>query len=269
MGQLMGELEAALTLKGGNGEPWRGRADPLYEGANSLYGGLTAALLLKAVMSEDKVQGTPSALTVSFVRPLPPGSDIVVRTRLLGGSRSIQHWTAELSIGTANEVCAAATIVMVTRRQTDGFIEPAMPVVEPPDENLPALNPPSGFGRQSPIRYALGTMITGSSFGKSHSALWIREISGRKIDALQLAYLCDNSPPRAFYTPTGVRPSATIIYSVYFVATAEEVAEIGDDYTLMDVIGTRAVNGTVGSRANLWSRSGRLLATSEQLCWFR
>jgi hypothetical protein len=35
------------------------------------------------------------------------------------------------------------------------------------------------------------------------------------------------------------------------------------------MIGTRVERSTVGSRANLWSRGGALLATTEQLCWFR
>ena len=265
----MGELETALKLEGAGDGQWRGRADPVYEAANGMYGGLTAALLLKAVVSEGTVMGTPSALTVSFVRPITPGSDILIRTRLLGASRSIQNWTAELSPEGSDDVCALATVVMTTRRETDGFVEPEMPRVPPPEDVTQLLNPPKGFGRQSPVRWALGTLTNGSDLGKSHSAMWIREISGRRIDAIQLAYLCDNSPPRAFFVPSGMRTSATIIYSVYFVSPADELAEVGDDYTLMDVIGTRAANGTVGSRVNLWSRTGRLLATSEQLCWFR
>lgn len=263
----MGELETALTLARESGGPWRGHADPVYEAANGMYGGLTAALLLKSVVSEENVLGSPSALTVSFVRPIAAGSDILIRTRLLGASRSIQHWSAELSLEGFSDVCAVATVVMTARRESDGFVEPEMPRVPPPEEITQLMSPPYAFGRQSPMRWVPGT--TGSTLEKSHSAMWIREISGRRIDAVQLTYLCDNSPPRAFFVPSGMKSSATLIYSVYFVSTADELAEVGDDYTLMDVIGTRAANGTIGSRVNLWSRTGRLLATSEQLCWFR
>jgi acyl-CoA thioesterase len=144
-----------------------------------------------------------------------------------------------------------------------------MPEVPAPESDIEITNPPSRFGLQSPVRWALGKRGVGSHLGKSHSALWVREVSGRKIDAVQIAYLCDNSPPRAHYVGAGALSSATVIYSIYFVATADELAEVGDDYTLMDVIGTRAANETVGSRVNLWSRAGVLLATSEQLCWYR
>jgi acyl-CoA thioesterase len=265
----MGELETALKLDEAGDGQWRGRADPIYEAANGMYGGMSAALLLKAVLSEAEVQGSPSALAVNFVRAVTPGSDIAIRTRLLGASRSIKHWIAELAIAGSSDVCAAASIVTTTRRETDGFVEPEMPAVPPPEDDLELFNPPKGFGRQSPVRRALGTMTEGSHLGKSHSALWIREVSGRAIDAIQIAYLCDNYPPRAFFVSGVIRPSATLTYSVNFVSTAEELAAIGDDYTLIDTIGTRAANGTVGSRVNLWSRAGRLLATSEQLCWYR
>jgi hypothetical protein len=49
----------------------------------------------------------------------------------------------------------------------------------------------------------------------------------------------------------------------------EELAQCGDSYVLSDMIGTRIESSTVGSKANLWSQGGALLATTEQLCWFR
>ena len=86
---------------------------------------------------------------------------------------------------------------------------------------------------------------------------------------MQLAYLADAYAPRIFLCSKGPRPSSTITMSVYFHATPEELAEVGDDYVLSEAIGTRAEHATMGSQVRLWSRKGRLLATSEQLCWFR
>lgn len=261
----MGDLESALKLSASGDSQWHGRADPAYEAIMGMYGGMTAALLLKAVMSEGNVQGTPSALTVNFVRAVTPGNEIAIRTRLLGATRSIQHWTAELSHAGSSDVQAAASVVTTTRRESDRFVQPRMPEVPPP-EGLEMFCPPGPSGQQSPLRLALGAAF---DTGQSHSAAWIREVSGRKIDAVQIAFLCDNYAPRAFYIGKGPRPSSTVTYSVYFLATADELAEIGDDYMLIEAVGTQAAQGTVGSRVNLWSRAGVLLATSEQLCWFR
>src|ERR1700722_12378278 len=158
----MGELETALKLDGAGDGQWRGRADPIYEAANGMYGGMSAALLLKAVLSEAEVLGSPSALTVNFVRAVTPGSDIAIRTRLLGASRSIQHWTAELAIAGSSDVCVIASVVTTTRRDTDGFVEPEMPAVPSPEADLEITYPPNAFGRQSPVRRALGTMTEGS-----------------------------------------------------------------------------------------------------------
>jgi acyl-CoA thioesterase len=57
--------------------------------------------------------------------------------------------------------------------------------------------------------------------------------------------------------------------SVYFYASADELAAVGDDFVLSEAVGTRAEQSIAGSQLRLWSRSGALLATSEQLCWFK
>jgi acyl-CoA thioesterase len=57
--------------------------------------------------------------------------------------------------------------------------------------------------------------------------------------------------------------------STYFLAAPEELAAVGDDYVLSEAEGTRIEHSLVGSRSRLWSRQGNLLATTEQLCWFR
>lgn len=265
----LGNLEEALVLRRTGSSLWRGHTDPAYEGHTGMYGGYTAALLLKAIVSEPHIIGAPSALTVNYVKALPPDTEVELRTRLLGATRSIQNWTVEVAVAGAADVSAFASVVMTARREIDGNVQPVMPNVPPP-EQVDAVTFASRFGRQSPVRPVMGMNLdTGSELGRTHSAQWIREISGRPVDAVQIAYLCDNYPPRAFFTGKGIRPSSTVTYSVYFVGKPEEIAAVGDDFTLIDVIGTRAIDGTAGSRANLWSRHGVLLATTEQLCWYR
>ena len=57
--------------------------------------------------------------------------------------------------------------------------------------------------------------------------------------------------------------------SVYFHAADAELAALGDDEVLLDVSASRAESSTVAAHACLWSRAGSLLATTEQLGWFR
>jgi acyl-CoA thioesterase len=57
--------------------------------------------------------------------------------------------------------------------------------------------------------------------------------------------------------------------SVYFHADDDELVAVGTDLILNESVGTRGVRSTAGQQSRLWSRSGQLLATTEQLCWYR
>ena len=52
-------------------------------------------------------------------------------------------------------------------------------------------------------------------------------------------------------------------------ATADELATVGTDFILNEAVGTRGEQSTSGQQARLWSREGALLATTEQLAWYR
>lgn len=264
----MGDLETALSLSAAGEGIWHGVADRHYEANTGMYGGMTAALLMKSVVSENRVAGSPLSLNVSFVRMLPPGSAVELRTQLLGATRSIQHWSASIFVRGSDEVSATALVVMGARRSGDDLTDEKMPIVAPP-EGIAPFEPPGTFGKQSPVRMAIGDFTKASAGDRTYSAGWIREVSGRKIDHVQIAYLCDNFPPRAFYLGAGPRPSSTLSYNVYFVAPEADVAALGDEFTLLEAFGTRGADGLYGTRANLWSRAGKLIATTEQAAWFR
>ena len=47
------------------------------------------------------------------------------------------------------------------------------------------------------------------------------------------------------------------------------LAEVGNDFILVECEGRVGGGGASDERASLWRRDGRLLATSEQLAWYR
>ena len=244
----------------------RALADPAYEANTGMFGGWTAALLLKSVLEDPGADGSASALTVSYISRTPPGSALILRPRRIGGGRSISHWRSELFVEGEAAPVAVAAIVLSNRRESDSFAERAMPQAPGPDA-LQDFRPPASFGRTTAVRYAMGAMPFNQP--TTRSLAWQRETSGRKIDAVQLAYLSDVGWPRAFAISAGPRVSSTITMSVYFHATDAELGAVGDDWVFCDMIGTRIEASTVGSKSDLWSRAGKLLATTEQLCWFR
>ena len=242
-------------------------ADPLYEANTGMFGGWTAALLLKAVLEHPERVGSAASLTVNFVSRVIPGEELVVRRTSLGGSRSLAHWRAELlRVGDGEQLLATASIILGQRRASDHATDLTMPAVPPPEE-LPSSNPPGIFGERTETCGAYG--VPPFKRPDLRSLTWVRETSGRAVDEVQLAYLSDVYAPRVFHISDGPRPSSTLTMSTYFLATPEELADVADDFVLTEADGTRIHESLAGSRARLWSRRGSLLATTEQLCWFR
>jgi acyl-CoA thioesterase len=262
----MTPLEEALSLSAtGEGE-WLGMADPRYEAGTGMFGGWTAAVLLRSVTNDPRAQGSAATLTVHYLKRIVPGQAFRIRTRQLGGSRSLAFFQAELTQEGDEQVAAQATVLVAQRKSTDGFTEQAMPSAPDPS-TLPEVRPPAPFGERTPQRIVSPQGLFDQP--SSRSITWVRETSGRTIDRVQLAYLADAYAPRILFKSKGPRLSTTITMSVYFHATDDELRALGDDLVLTDCVGTRAEHGTIGSKASLWSRGGKLLATTEQLCWFK
>jgi acyl-CoA thioesterase len=260
----MPDLDAALALAAAGDGRWRAHADVDHESISAMFGGWTAAVLLRSVTASTEGDARPSALTVNFLRPVAPGSNVLVTPTRLGGGRSLEHWRVDLCAPDADEVLATALVVLTTRRDTDAHVQLEMPDVPPP-EGLEQIHAPGPQGEQTEIRQVSGEWASGDTRGR----LWVRDANGRALDHVQLAYLADQYAPRSFFWGDGMRLSATITLSVYFHATADELATVGTDYVLNDATGTRGVQSTSGQLACLWSRDGALLATTEQLCWYR
>ena len=262
----MTELDESLALEPAGPGTWTAHADPRRQAMTGMYGGWTAAVLLKSVLSEADASGTPSALTVHFIAPVAPGSDVSIRTRRVGGGRSLAFWQAELAVPGTESTTAIATVVLARRKESGGFTDLAMPGAADPD-SLDTFHPPGPFGQRSLARPVAGHPPFNQA--ATQSIAWVRETSARSLDYVLLAYLADNYAPRSWFKGPEPGPYATITMSVYFHASPAELSELGDDYILIEATGSRAESSTVGAHARLWSRDGVLLATTEQLGWFR
>ncbi|HEX5615408.1 MAG TPA: thioesterase family protein [Acidimicrobiia bacterium] len=260
-----GRLEAALTVAP-VGDRWHAIADPGYEASNGMFGGWTTAIALAAVLRTADVAHTPSAITINFLSAVAPGAAIEIRTERLGGGRSVSHWRADVHPAGSGELHATANVVLTDRRATDTHLQLVMPSAPEPDD-LPEFHPPDPAGERSVIRPVSGMPPFGR--GDTYSVGWVRELSGRPVDHVQLAYLADQCAPRSFFWSDGPRRSATLTMTVYFHATADELAAVGDDYVLHEAFATRGVASTADQHVRMWSRSGTLLATSEQICLYR
>lgn len=262
----MAYLEESLAIETDRAGMQRAIADPNYEANTGMFGGWSSALLLKTVLEQPGQQGSASAMTVNFIDRVIPGEQLKLEAQMLGGGRSLSHWRCDLHRVETNQLLATATVVLANRRESEQACDFVMPVLPSP-ATLPLFRPPGAFGQKVDTRAA----SPGPPFNRPdmRSQSWIREDSGRPVDAVQIAFLSDVYAPRVFCISNGPRPSSTVRLAINFLAGPDELAAIGDDYLLAEVEGTRIEQAHAGSQSRLWSPQGALLATSEQMCWFR
>jgi acyl-CoA thioesterase len=89
------------------------------------------------------------------------------------------------------------------------------------------------------------------------------------MDHAQLAMLADFSPPRVMIKRGAFMLSSTVSMNIYFHASPEDLDAVGEDYVLNETDCRRCEGGYFDHELHLWSRSGALLATSEQVAAYR
>lgn len=260
------DFDASLNLTPEDSRRWAGKVDKRYWNAIGPWGGWTVALLLKAVLAEADHAGTPVALTANLMGGLSE-DPILLATRPARQGRSMEFWTSELIQG--GTAAAMAMITLGQRRETQSSQEIAFPLAPAP-ETLPKPTPRPGmtFGAMFESR-PVTTQQPLQPNASTETLVWIRDAQAKPLDYPLLAALADVFVPRLFFRTTERRPVSTVSMSVYFHATPGELEEVGDDFILAHCTARRFEAGFFDQAGALWSRSGKLLATTEQLCWFK
>lgn len=248
---------------------WTTHAGAEWKNPNGpLWGGYPIGLCLRVMAAEPEATGEPLSITLTYVAALVEG-EIEVRTRRLRQGGSIGVWEVDLRPAGAEQVSVQAIVTMARRPATPPFAFARMP--EAPDpESLPQPMSPGGarhFGAQAFERRTAETFPIQPA-ASSYSTAWVRPRLG-PWDKAMLGMLTDNSPPRAFYAFGHTVMTTTLSLTVYLHATVEEVAAAGRDYLLVEYEGRVGGGGASDERSSYWRRDGKLLATSEQLVWYR
>jgi acyl-CoA thioesterase len=263
----MASFADLIQLSPGAENLWSGEADTDYSHPAGQFGGWTAAVLLKAAMSEPGERGAPLAQTVIFTNAVGPGS-IEISTRLLRAGARLQFWRAELS--QRGKVCAHAQITFGARRATQGFTDTTMPDMPPPDDaRMISFSPPTKFGEQVEAKSLPWPADYKPGISPARSIFWTRHKSGISMDHALLAVLADFAPPRVMIKRGAFMLSSTVSMNIYFHASPEDLAAVGEDHVLNDTVARRSEGGYYDHELHLWSRSGALLVTSEQVAAYR
>ncbi|MGY4310950.1 acyl-CoA thioesterase domain-containing protein [Bradyrhizobium sp. JR3.5] len=126
-------FDETSRLRPDGNHAWVALADSRQEATAGMYGGWTAALLLRAVLNDAIDQGGLSTLTVHFIRAITPGSEVKIRTQNSGGSRSLSIWQAKVQAAGSEGVAAIAAVILSKRRESHSFTDMYMPSAPPPE----------------------------------------------------------------------------------------------------------------------------------------
>jgi hypothetical protein len=105
--------------------------------------------------------------------------------------------------------------------------------------------------------------------GSAFSKLWIGDRLPRKIDMLSLMAMSDAFFARIFHVRHELVPVGTVSLTTYFHTNADDLAN--EDITrVLAVTDAKVFHRSYGDQSSeLWSPSGRLLATTMQIAYFK
>jgi hypothetical protein len=250
---------------------WRTTAEPAWSNpGGGLWGGYAIGLAVRVMEAEKEAAGEALSLTLTYAAGLPAG-ELDVRTRRLRQGGSVGVWEVELRPAGSDQVGVHAIVTMARRPKTPDFAFARMPEAPDPD-SLPNPELPGGqlnrhYGASAFERRTLEGFPPKPT-GDSRSLAWVRPRLGRWDKAL-LGMVTDNSAPRAFYALGPTIMTTTLSLTAYLHATVEDLAEAGDDFILIECEGRVGGGGASDEHSRYWRRDGKLLATSEQLAWYR
>ena len=263
-------FDEATAITAGDSR-WQGRTSPDYWAFVGPFGGATAATILRALIEHPQRAGDPLSLTVNYCAPVAEGAfDLDVR--LVKANRSSQHWCVEMTQG-GGDVATLATAIFAERRPSWSHQQAAFPGATPFEQTLPYPKLAMSWVKQYDFRFVEGEPKLGhpssSAPMNAYSKMWIEDRVPRKIDALSLMSMSDAFFGRIFHARRELVPFGTVSLTTYFHADAADLAA-EDTTRLLAVADARIFHKSYGDQSGeLWSPSGRLLATTTQIAYFK
>ena len=237
------------------------------------YGGITAALVVQAVLQHPQCLGEPVALTLNYAAAIADGP-FELLARPVRTNRATQHWLLGLR-QTADgrpQTRMTATVVSALRRDTWRAQDAPMPQVPPPEP----LAPVQAFAgvawvQRYDMRVLEGGLPTQWDGGgeASLTRLWLRDQPARVPDLPALAAMTDAFYPRVWLRRARRVPAGTVSLTIYFHAGSAELAALGPEHLLGQARSHDFRHGFFDQTAQLWARSGLLLATAHQIVYYK
>ncbi len=259
----------AISLNAAGPNRWSTVAEEAWSNpGGGLWGGYAIGLAIRVLEAEPEAVGEALSLTVTYAAALPAGG-LYIRTRRIRQGGSVGVWEVELFSAGSDQVGVHAMVTMARRPNTPPFAFAKMPAVPEPETVAPFEFP--GIGQRFGALAFERRPVEGfppEPGPNSRSLAWVRSRRG-PLDRALLGMMTDNSPPRAFYALGRTVRTTTLSLTAYLHATAADLAAVGEDYILVEYEGRVGNAGSSDEHSRYWRRDGKLLATSEQLAWYR
>lgn len=250
-------------------EGWVGEIGRAYWGGRAPFGGATAATILRAVLDHPQRRGDPLALTVNFCAPIELGP-LSVHPWLTQANRSTQHWSATLRQG--DKCAATASVVTADRKPSWSHQAARMPQASPSDALPVHVREGPPWIAQYEFRFASGEPASARSdaaLGGARSVAWMCDRPRRPLDALSLTALSDAFFGRLVHVRGQASRAGTVSLTTHFHVGADALAAEDAGQVLGVADGRVFHEGYSDQTGELWSPSGRLLATTSQVAFYR
>lgn len=259
-------FDRAIALNSIGDGRWQATAQPDYWNLVGPFGGTTAAMMLNSAMMASNRVGDPVTLTVNYAAPLAQAAYQVDSTAVRT-NRSTQHWNIHLTQN-ANTI-ATASAVFAGRRESWHRSEVSMAGDLPSVESLGVLDrgAPMPWFKHYDLRPIRNLGSTQDPQVCTHA--WIRDEPARALDFPALTAICDTVLPWMFRRRKEMIPVSTVSLSVYFHVSSQELENVGSEHVYTKSYGQICHSGFMDSNAQVWSRTGVLLATTQQMMWVK
>jgi acyl-CoA thioesterase len=231
----------------------------------SAFGGLLAAVALRAMRSTVPADRRPRSLQISFVGPVAPGSVEIELTALRHGG-SVSHVEARLVQG-GEARCVVLCALGADRRSEVAVNGPSRPPAPAPDAlqelpYLPGVVPV--FTQHLAFRWAAGG-VPFSGADEASFGGWCRlRAPAAGFPDEQVLALVDAWPAPVLPLLTGAAPASSLTWAVELLETVDG-EEPEDGWWYFSAETDRASAGYAHTRAALWSPSGVQVALSRQV----
>ncbi|MGH8806094.1 MAG: acyl-CoA thioesterase [Polaromonas sp.] len=272
-------FDQALRLEAAGGsrpDTWWGASSAAYWNMVGPFGGTTAATALQAILRHPLLLGEPVALTVNYASALAEGP-FTVTARPVRTNRSTQHWTVELSQTDisgdqpAPGVVMTATALTAARRETWSVNDTPMPAVSFSEDSPRLRFATAEWTQRYDLRAVRGPIpqVWDGGGDDSLTQLWVRDDPPRPLDFASLAAMADVFYPRVWLRRATRVPAGTVSITTYFHADSRQLAQSGEGYLLGQARAQAFRNGFFDQTAQLWNEAGVLLATSNQIVYYK